>query len=112
MRDEQMRALHDRLAASQARSEAILARVAEMRREQEAKPKAGYVVVFCDHAGAWHAISSYSEWYEARVTFGALVNTLIATDYYADCGPAQAKIVDTERDGYTDYASAPAEDEQ
>jgi hypothetical protein len=37
MRDEQMKALSDRLAASQARSEAIRARVAEMRQERKAE---------------------------------------------------------------------------
>jgi len=46
MRDEQMRALSDRLAASQARSEAIRARVAEMRRGREAESEEMIQVVW------------------------------------------------------------------
>jgi len=61
-----------------------------------------YVVVFRDHSGHWRAVAMRPTWELAEVAFSAMVITLRATDYYDDCPPHVAKIVQAG----VDYATA------
>lgn len=67
-----------------------------------------YVVVFCDHDGAWHAVVGPANWDFAWAAYCGMVTTLVALDYYDDTSPAVAKIIDDKGVGQDYYEQASA----